>query len=294
LREEAHDRVPELETPEIRRTVFVIPGGVAKNRTEDPQPRLLVLNDAAQSIIDSVRGEDGGAVRRASAESPGRPFSFTSPRPVDMLKQRVRNRLAVRPRRRHPGGKRPDLSGELGLSFGDQNLTDCPPSPLHLPPGLDQLRLSGFNAQTSFDQVTGNAVNPLAGMARHAALLGAVDAIKLRCLALAAHRPLSGVGLDSQLAKVLGEVAAPLPQGSFADVQPDALLALGSDNYMHVRVALIGVQRQGVAMLENASAPAREAIDGKVGVTHWEIPASPPFLSFRSVLDFSGRSICKS
>ena len=57
MREEAHDRVPELETPEIRRTVFVIPGGVAKNRTEDPQPRLLVLNDAAQSIIDSVRGE---------------------------------------------------------------------------------------------------------------------------------------------------------------------------------------------------------------------------------------------
>ncbi len=50
-------RVPELDTPAIRRTVFVIPGEVAKNRTEDPQPRLLVLNDAAQSIIDSVRGE---------------------------------------------------------------------------------------------------------------------------------------------------------------------------------------------------------------------------------------------
>ena len=81
MREEAHDRVPELETPEIRRTVFVIPGEVAKNRTEDPQPRLLVLNDAAQSIIDSVRGEDGGAVRRASAESPGRPFSFHEPAP---------------------------------------------------------------------------------------------------------------------------------------------------------------------------------------------------------------------
>src|SRR5205807_9744487 len=161
----------------------------------------------------------------------------------------------VRPRWRHSGRKGPDLSGELGLSFGDQNLANRLPPSLDLPPGLEELRLSGFNAQTSFEQVTGNAVNPLAGMARHAALFGAVDAVKLRRLALAAHRPFSGVGLDSQLAKVLGEVAAPLPQGGFANVQPDALLALRLDHDMHMRVSLIGVERQGVAMLESEFLP---------------------------------------
>src|SRR5438874_11969172 len=106
--------------------------------------------DANQSS-GRIPSQDDGAVRRASAESPGRPFSFTSPRLVDMLKQRVRNRLAVRPGRRHPGGKVPDLSGEVGVSFGYQNLTDCPPPPLYLLPGLEELRLSGFNAQTSFE-----------------------------------------------------------------------------------------------------------------------------------------------
>ena len=50
-------RVPELDTADVKRSVFVVPAEVAKNRTEDPQPKLLVLNDVAQSIVESVRGE---------------------------------------------------------------------------------------------------------------------------------------------------------------------------------------------------------------------------------------------
>jgi integrase len=46
-------RVPELDTPAIRRTVFVLPGSVTKNG----EPRVLVLNDVAQSVIEEVRGE---------------------------------------------------------------------------------------------------------------------------------------------------------------------------------------------------------------------------------------------
>jgi len=56
-------RLPELDepgkqdTPGIRRSAFIIPAEVAKNRTKDPRPRLLVLNDAAQLIVESARGE---------------------------------------------------------------------------------------------------------------------------------------------------------------------------------------------------------------------------------------------
>lgn len=56
-------RLPELDEPDkpgkpgIRRSAFIIPAEVAKNRTKDPRPRLLVLNDAAQLIVDSARGE---------------------------------------------------------------------------------------------------------------------------------------------------------------------------------------------------------------------------------------------
>ncbi len=46
-------RVPELDTPAIQRTVFVLPGSVTKNG----EPRVLVLNDVAQSVIEEVRRE---------------------------------------------------------------------------------------------------------------------------------------------------------------------------------------------------------------------------------------------
>ena len=44
-------RVPELDTAAIRRTVFVLPGSATKNG----DPRVLVLNDVAQSVIEDVR-----------------------------------------------------------------------------------------------------------------------------------------------------------------------------------------------------------------------------------------------
>lgn len=46
-------RVPELDTPEIKRSVFVIPG----SRTKNGQARVIVLNDIAQTIVEAVRGE---------------------------------------------------------------------------------------------------------------------------------------------------------------------------------------------------------------------------------------------
>ena len=46
-------RVPELDTPEIRRSVFVLPATRVKNR----QARVVILNDVAQSVLEQVRGE---------------------------------------------------------------------------------------------------------------------------------------------------------------------------------------------------------------------------------------------
>src|SRR5437016_1519665 len=104
-----------------------------------------------KSAVREDTSQDDGAGRRASAESPGRPFPFTSPRLVDMLKQRVRDRLAVRPGRRHRGGKVPDLSGEVGVSFGDQYLADCPPTSFDLLPFLEELGLTGFDSQIALE-----------------------------------------------------------------------------------------------------------------------------------------------
>ncbi len=53
LRWEWEQRVPELDTPEIKRTVFVLPEWVTKNK----EARVVVLNDVAQRIIDGVRGQ---------------------------------------------------------------------------------------------------------------------------------------------------------------------------------------------------------------------------------------------
>jgi integrase len=45
-------RVPELDTEDFKRSVFVIPGDVAKNT----EPRVVVLNDVAQRIVELQRG----------------------------------------------------------------------------------------------------------------------------------------------------------------------------------------------------------------------------------------------
>jgi hypothetical protein len=52
LRWEWEQRVPELDTPEIKRTVFVLPEWLTKNQEE----RVVVLNDVAQGIVDRLRG----------------------------------------------------------------------------------------------------------------------------------------------------------------------------------------------------------------------------------------------
>lgn len=53
LRWEWEQRVPELDTPEIKRTVFVLPEWLTKNK----EARVVVLNDTAQRIVDEARGQ---------------------------------------------------------------------------------------------------------------------------------------------------------------------------------------------------------------------------------------------
>jgi len=50
-----HDRLPRTDDriPEIKRTVFVLPEWLTKNK----EARVVVLNDVAQRIIDGVRGQ---------------------------------------------------------------------------------------------------------------------------------------------------------------------------------------------------------------------------------------------
>src|SRR5205085_12316588 len=46
-----HDALPI--SPEIKRSVFVLPAARVKNR----QARVVILNDVAQSVLEEVRGE---------------------------------------------------------------------------------------------------------------------------------------------------------------------------------------------------------------------------------------------
>jgi integrase len=52
LRWEWEQRVPELDTPNIKRSVFVLPEWLTKNQ----EARVVILNDVAQYVIDGLRG----------------------------------------------------------------------------------------------------------------------------------------------------------------------------------------------------------------------------------------------
>ena len=56
------ERSIELDTPDIKRTVFVLPAWLTKNK----EARVMVLNDVAQRIIDGVRGQHGSPVPRGA------------------------------------------------------------------------------------------------------------------------------------------------------------------------------------------------------------------------------------
>ena len=46
-------RIPELDTATLKRTVFVLPADFVKGK----RPRVVVLNDVAQAILEDVRGQ---------------------------------------------------------------------------------------------------------------------------------------------------------------------------------------------------------------------------------------------
>jgi hypothetical protein len=58
VRSATEQRIPELDTPEIRQSVFVLPETVTKNK----EARVVLLNDIAQPIIESVRSEHSSYV----------------------------------------------------------------------------------------------------------------------------------------------------------------------------------------------------------------------------------------
>jgi integrase len=60
-------RVPELDTPTMKRSVFLLPGSVTKNG----RPRLAILNDVAQSIVESQREEPIRTPSRSSTSAAG-------------------------------------------------------------------------------------------------------------------------------------------------------------------------------------------------------------------------------
>ena len=46
-------RIPELDTATLKRSVFVLPADFVKGK----RPRVVVLNDVAQAILEDVRGQ---------------------------------------------------------------------------------------------------------------------------------------------------------------------------------------------------------------------------------------------
>ena len=49
--------------------------------------------------------------------------------------------------------------------------------------------------------------------------------------------------------QMLREILAPAPQHFFVDVQPSAVFVFGFDDHMNMRVLLVGVEHEGIAVL---------------------------------------------
>ena len=70
------------------------------------------------------------------------------------------------------------------------------------------------------------------------------------------------IGFNADATQVAREFLAPPPQGSFADIQTLALFADCLDDHMDMGMRLVGMERQGMAVLER-QLPATEPLRRK-------------------------------
>jgi hypothetical protein len=135
----------------------------------------------------------------------------------------------------------------------------CLPAPLNTFPGLDKCRFARLDAQAAIAEFLSNSFGPLSRAMEVTPLLGTTDAVLLRCLALAAHRPLCRVSWDAQCTQVPSEFPSPFSQRRLANVEAFPLLTHGLDDHVHVWMGFIRVQRHRVAVFEGEFLP-REAL----------------------------------
>jgi len=92
------------------------------------------------------------------------------------------------------------------------------------------------------------------------AFAGAIDPIGRTSTRLQPRRPIRRIGGNTQRSQMARKVMPPAAQHRLLDVQASAVFAEGFHEYMDMRMGLIRVQHQGVAMLQRKLLP-REVPD---------------------------------
>jgi hypothetical protein len=141
--------------------------------------------------------------------------------------------------RRHFGGESPYLRGQFSSALCNQGVANYLPPSLNTFPSLKKSRLARLDAQVAADQFSSNSFGPVPGAMGISPLLGAIDAVLLRWLALAAYRPLCRVSRDAQHLQVLSEFSMAVLLGeqnvTFALPHADRVYVLD-----HARIAWEG------------------------------------------------------
>ncbi len=87
-------------------------------------------------------------------------------------------------------------------------------------------------------------------MCGRAAPSGAVDAVGFPRARFTANEARRRIGGNADAAQLVREFLAPLAQRGLADIQALAVLANRLDDHVDVGMGLVGMERQGVAMLD--------------------------------------------
>src|SRR2546430_15529410 len=104
-------------------------------------------------------------------------------------------------------------------------------------------------------QLLCDAVDSCAQRIRASTAARAVSRIALSSLALSAHRTRGGVGGDPLGAHEACEILAPFTQHGLVDMKAPSIGAFGFHDQVHMRVLLVRVQYEGVAVLEGKFLP---------------------------------------
>ena len=177
---------------------------------------------------------------------------------MDLQPDPVRHSLLLRPRWRHRFRETADGSSKLSVPISFEDICEAAPPIEDCSASLKQHLLAGVRFESTRRELPGDSSGTRSHVRRLPARYRPMNAVSLCCPRRSSNGPLRSVRFHAEVSQMLGEVLPPLAQHRLADVESRPLLAHRPDYHVHMRMALVNMERHSVSVLQRKPFPRED------------------------------------